>query len=177
MKKVIVWSQNPVKIKAVKEGFEAMFPEEWFEVVGISATSGVNDQPMTDIETFTWAKNRAIHCQEKHPEADFWVGVEGWLFPENDQSLTACAWVYVVWESLSWKARSATFSLPPEVVQLIHQWHELAEADSIVFGRENSKRKNGAVGFLTGDVVTRTDYYAHPVKLALIPFKNTHLFG
>jgi non-canonical (house-cleaning) NTP pyrophosphatase len=62
------------------------------------------------------------------------------------------------------------------VVELIDQGMELGEADDVVFGRNNSKQKNGAVGILTGDVVTRTSYYVEAVCLALIPFRNWKLY-
>jgi non-canonical (house-cleaning) NTP pyrophosphatase len=34
----------------------------------------------------------------------------------------------------------------------------------------------GAVGILTGDVLTRTTYYEPAIILALIPFKNPELY-
>ena len=39
-KKVIIASKNPVKINAVKIGFEKMFPLEKFEFKGVSVPSG-----------------------------------------------------------------------------------------------------------------------------------------
>ena len=41
MKKIIVASNNPVKIRATLEGFQTMFPSEVFEIMGISVPSGV----------------------------------------------------------------------------------------------------------------------------------------
>jgi non-canonical (house-cleaning) NTP pyrophosphatase len=69
------------------------------------------------------------------------------------------------------------FFLPPEIAQLIRQGKELGEADDIVFGRQDSKRKNGAVGLLTGNVIDRLELYEGAVVLALAPFKNPELFG
>ena len=51
------------------------------------------------------------------------------------------------------------------------------DADDVVFERSNSKQANGAVGLLTGDVITRASLYAHAVVLALIPFRNMELYG
>jgi len=55
MKKVIVASKNPVKINAVKIGFEKMFPEECFVFEGVSVPSGVKDQPVGNHEILTGA--------------------------------------------------------------------------------------------------------------------------
>jgi non-canonical (house-cleaning) NTP pyrophosphatase len=46
MKKVIVVSENPVKVKVAERAFMAIYPEEQFEFVAIKSDSGVPDQPM-----------------------------------------------------------------------------------------------------------------------------------
>jgi len=59
----------------------------------------------------------------------------------------------------------------------VRQGKELGEADDLVFAKENSKQDNGAVGLLTGNVIDRTALYQQAVVLALIPFKNPHLYS
>ncbi len=86
--------------------------------------------------------------------------------------MVAFAWVVVLSETVQGQARSALFQLPLEVQALVENGLELGDADDKVFGELNSKRKSGAVGLLTDDVITRTDLYEQPVILALIPFKN-----
>ncbi|MBZ9731755.1 DUF84 family protein, partial [Salegentibacter sp. JZCK2] len=73
-KKVIIASKNPVKLKAVKEGFTKMFQEETFNFKGISVPSGVQDQPMEDDTTLRGALNRANNAMAKVQNADYWVG-------------------------------------------------------------------------------------------------------
>jgi non-canonical (house-cleaning) NTP pyrophosphatase len=53
---------------------------------------------------------------------------------------------------------------------------ELGDADDFIFGVSGSKRERGGVGLLTDDRVTRSQFYAEAVKLALIPFVNPELF-
>lgn len=63
--KVIVASQNPVKINTTKLGFQLMLPDEEFEFIGVKADSGVSDQPMSNEETLNGAKSRYFlysHC-------------------------------------------------------------------------------------------------------------------
>ena len=67
-------------------------------------------------------------------------------------------------------AKTGTFVLPSAVAELVEGGMELGHADDKVFSRTDSKRSNGAVGLLTGDLITRTDYYEHAMLLALIPF-------
>lgn len=177
MKKIIVASKNPVKINATQAAFEKMFPEESFSVEGVSVSSGVSDQPMTDDETYEGASNRASNARKEVPEANYWVGLEGGLETKGGQ-MEAFAWMVVLAKDGEMgKGRTGTFFLPPPVADLIKQGKELGEADDIVFGKTNSKQANGAVGLLTDDVVTRAEYYEAAMIFALIPLKNSKLYN
>jgi inosine/xanthosine triphosphatase len=174
MKTIIVASTNPVKIQAALAGFQAIFPDETFTVQGVSVPSGVSEQPMSDEETLAGALNRARAAREQMPDADFWAGIEGGC-EEKHGDLWAFAWVAVLGNDIIGKGRTAAFTLPHEIADLVRQGVELGIADDRVFGRSNSKQGNGAVGILTDDVVDRTSYYVHAVVMALVPFKNPTL--
>ncbi len=178
MKTVIVASTNPVKVQATRNGFERMYPQEHFRVSGISVPSGVNDQPMSDDETFQGALNRALAASDQLPGADYYVGIEGGIEELSSGEMQGFAWVVIRDQERIGKSRTATFILPNEVTQLIREGKELGDADDLVFKRSNSKQANGSVGILTDDVLDRTDFYEHALILALIPFKNRALtFG
>lgn len=172
---VVIASKNPVKVQAVKIGFERMLPGQTFEFQKVSVSSGVSDQPFTDEETLRGACNRAANAMQISPHADYWVGVEGGV-EDLDEGMTAFAWIVVRSKNTLGKGRTGTFFLPPAVTELIHQGKELGEADDIVFGRTNSKQENGAVGLLSGNVIDRAKLYEQAVILALIPFKNPGLY-
>ena len=177
MKKVIVASQNPVKLNAAKIAFTHMFPDEEFDVQGISVESGVSDQPLSDAETYQGAETRAYNAQKAMPEADFWVGLEGGVELKNSE-MEAFAWMVVLnANGMKGKGRTGTFFLPQKVVELVQQGKELGEADDIVFGQTNSKQANGSIGLLTHDRITRRDYYETALMLALIPFINPELYN
>jgi inosine/xanthosine triphosphatase len=174
--KIIVASKNPVKVNAVSQGFAKMFPANHFEIEGMSASSGVSEQPQTDSETILGAMNRVNAAYEKNSDADFCVGIEGGV-EEKDGAIEVFAWVVVrSRDGRIGKGRAGTFFLPEKMAELIRQGKELGEVDDIVFGRTNSKQINGTVGILTDDVIDRTEYYVHPVVFALIPFKNEGLY-
>ncbi|MDP4039759.1 MAG: inosine/xanthosine triphosphatase [Candidatus Pacearchaeota archaeon] len=175
MKKVIIASKNPVKIQAVKNGFEKMFPNQEFDFVGISVPSNVADQPFSNDETLLGAQNRADNSSNEVKDADFYVGIEGGI-EHVETEMEAFAWVVIKSAGKYGKARTGTFFLPKQVVELIKEGKELGEADDIVFKHNNSKQENGAVGILTGDVIDRTKYYTEAVILSLIPFKNVDLY-
>lgn len=176
MLRIVVASTNPVKLKASLLGFQRMFPQDHFDLRGISVPSGVPDQPISDVQTLEGALNRAGRASAAEPDGDFWVGIEGGI---EDKGLEMEAFAWIVVKSKQGKVgkgRTGTFFLPHRIAELIREGKELGEADDIVFGRKNSKLENGAVGLLTQDVIHRTEYYALAVVLALIPFKNETLY-
>lgn len=152
-----------------------MFPDGRFHFSGLSAPSGVADQPVGDPETLAGARNRAQAVRRQCPEADFWVGIEGGV-AERERAMDAFAWIVILSRSRQCEARTATFELPPAVVELVRAGVELGDADDQIFRRQNSKQGNGAVGLLTGDLIGRTDYYSHAVMLALVAEKNPDIY-
>lgn len=169
--KVVIASGNPVKINAVKIGFSQMFGDVQFEFEGIEVPSEVQDQPMDNSTTLAGAVNRAKNAEAAKQQAQYWVGIEGGI-EKTDGEMEAFAWVVIRSKKGIGKAKTGTFLLPREIIQLIEEGKELGEADDIVFGHTNSKQKNGAVGILTDNAVDRTTLYAQAVMLALIPFRN-----
>lgn len=174
MIKVLVASQNPVKIAAVKDGLSALVNEE-LELEGVSVESGVSDQPMSDGETLRGAANRVKNARARFPGYDFYVGVEGGV--ENlPQGLMAFAWIVINGNGTAGQARTAGFFLPPKVADLVHSGMELGDADDLVFSKSNSKQQNGAVGLLTNNTITRKTLYLPAVQMAFIPFLNPELY-
>ena len=170
--KVLIASTNPVKIDSVKQGFTRTFPETIFAFDSMRVESGVKDQPDTNKEAIQGAVNRIAHLRTSVPNADYYVGLEGGV-EYIEKNLFSFAWIVV--EDKTGKrgeARTGTFMLPSAVAQLIASGMELGDANDQVFGLENSKQKNGALGILTDDLITRTSEYANGVILALIPFQK-----
>jgi inosine/xanthosine triphosphatase len=173
---IVVASKNPVKLEAAERAFLKLFPGELCRVEGVSVDSGVGTQPMSDEETFRGAWNRAERAQAAMPQADLWVGMEGGVQEKNGE-LESFAWMIVRGaDGRVGKGRTATLFLPKRVADLVRQGKELGEADDEVFGTANSKQVNGATGLLTGNVVTRADYYTEALVLAMIPRKNPSLY-
>lgn len=174
MRQAIVASTNPVKIEAARRALARLFPQQAWTICGRDLPSGVPDQPMSDAETLQGALNRARNARAAVPAAQLWLGLEGGLQPVGEV-LRGFAWVQMLAPACAGRSRTATFDLPEEVARLVRAGHELGHADDIVFRRSNSKQGSGSVGNLTGDVLTRTEYYEQAVLLALIPLRNAGL--
>lgn len=175
MKKVAVASKNPVKLNAVMEGFRQFFPDEEFEFEAVAVSSGVADQPASNEETLKGAFNR-IENLVKAIDADYWVAIEGGIHLHGDE-FEVIAWTVVKSkDGKVGKGSAASFFLPERVAKLIREGKELAHAADIVFNESKSNTKQGTVGLLTHNIITRSGYYVQPVILALVPFKNPHLY-
>ncbi|MDX1907407.1 MAG: inosine/xanthosine triphosphatase [Bacteroidia bacterium] len=172
---VVVASTNPTKIQAARGGLSAMFPDKTLTLTGVSVPSGVPDQPVGDDETLTGARNRVMAARAAHPDADVWIGIEGGIAPRGE-TLDAFAWVCVMGKTGYGTARSAAFELPRAVRALTDAGLELGSAMDQLFQAVNSKHHQGAVGLLTGDVITREQLYQPAVVLALIPFRHPDLY-
>lgn len=167
--KIVVCSHNPVKLQAVRDAFEAVFPSDELNLIPLSVDPGVSEQPNSDEETHRGACNRVLAARQKLPDADYWVGLEGGL--EWSQSMVlASAWMVIQdrGNRVS-EARTPTLPLPPAVRELLQQGHELGEANDRVFDTRNSKQAAGAFGLLTQGRMTRRSVYAQTLELALIP--------
>lgn len=167
--RVIVASRNPVKIAAVREAFERCLPDLPWKFEGITAVSGVSDQPVGDEETRTGARNRAKDARRLQPDADYWVGLEGGI-DKIDDCLFAFAWMVVIGpEGRVGQSRSVSLPLPPPIQRLVDSGMELGEANDRVFATANSKQAGGAFGLLTDGRFTREGIYTQTVMIALVP--------
>ncbi len=167
--KVVVASKNPVKIKAVQAAFDACLGAGVVNTLGISAASGVSDQPQGDAETRRGARNRVADAQRQQPGADYWVGLEGGI-ELIDDLLQAYAWMAVRDAAGRFgMARSATLPLPHAIRKLVESGLELGDANDRVFATVNSKQQGGAFGLLTEGRYTRESIYTQTVALALVP--------
>ena len=175
MPHLIVASRNPVKIEAALQGFREMFPQQQFTATGVSVPSGVSDQPLGSDETYQGAWNRLQGARQQQPNADYWVGIEGGNIIAGVE-MEVMAWVLVQSATQFGKARTAGFFLPPKIVELIQEGHELGHADDLGFGVQNSKQTGGSSGLLTDGAVDRLRFYVPAVILALIPFLKPTLY-
>ena len=170
---VLIGSKNPTKINAVKNGLKRVFYDTTISVLGHNVESGVPDQPIGYEETKSGAENRIKNL--KNRDADFYIGIEGGCV-YVEKKLFAFAWVLTE-DRFGYvgSGKTSMFQLPKKIQKLIDKGVELGEADDLIFKRNESKKKNGAVGILTNNLIDRTKYYEEAVILSLIPFINKRL--
>lgn len=169
-----VGSANPVKLQAVRDGATPMLG--LVEVTHYNVPTGVAAQPFGDDAMIAGARNRAQAALHLSPIARFGVGLEGGVV-ERPEGLFTTAWCVVVdREGQVGLASTGHFLLPEKVAALVRGGMELGHADDQVFGRSNSKQREGSVGILTHGALNRAEYYAPAVLMAFIRFVNEDLF-
>ncbi len=172
--KVAVGSKNKVKIEAVKNAFEALWPDKKWQVEGVDVSSGVSDQPMSDEESIKGAGNRARKAI-KEINADYGVGAEGGLQKTGEHWLDS-GWIVVVDKQGNEGVGSTVKMIVPEkMMKLIHDGQELGIACDIIFDMTDAKQGVGHFGLMTKNQITRTSGYKDGVIAALSYFVHPNL--
>jgi len=175
--KVLVGSRNPVKLEATKDAFSAYF--DTVEVVGIGVNSKVSNQPIED-ETFVGARNRALALsrinEEQNIKAEFFVGIEGGIRKLFGQWFTFGVICIMDDAGRVGYGTSPFFELPLDITEQLLAGTELGDVMDNLIGEENTKEKQGAVGYFTKGVMDRRRYYVAGLTVALIPFLNAELY-
>lgn len=173
--KIGIGSKNPVKIRATKLAFEKVWPEKQWSVAGYDVPSNVADQPMSDLETITGAKNRAYAVMKAH-SVDFSVGIEGGLQQIGDDWFD-CGWVVVMNRVGEIGIGSSARVLTPEkMMKEIFLGKELGHVIDDFFETSNARQSNGHFGLMTNNNITRTSGYVDGVVMALVRFLHPQLF-
>lgn len=170
-----VGSKNPVKIESVKQTFQKAFPDQTIEVIGVDVNSGVSDQPNSVAEARQGALNRAKGALEA-TQADYGVGLEAGN-EQIDQEWYVNGWAAIIdQEGNIGYGSSGVVALPPAIVELLDEGLELGAAFDKVFGGHNNKHKGGFTGFITNNVLTRTDAFSRATIYALAPFIQKDIY-
>lgn len=168
---VAVGSQNPAKISAVKEVFQAFFD---VKIVSLAIDPGVSHQPFNE-ETFLGAQNRAKRALEASA-AEYGVGIEGGIIELNGRWYNLGYVVIINSSGEIGTGSSGWFECPEIILKKIRMGRELAEVMDEVSGMTDSRTELGAIGFLTKNHITRKDLYVQGVHMALLPFINRTLY-
>lgn len=158
--KIIIGSNNPAKIAAVKSAFSY----QQVEFLSLDIASGVSEQPFSDEETIKGAMNRAVGALQKG-KGDIGIGLEGGV-QESDHGLLICNWGALAVNNMKpIIAGGARFLLPIEIADRLRAGEELGPVMEDYAQKENVRKKEGAVGIFTNGLINRTEMFAHIMSL------------
>jgi inosine/xanthosine triphosphatase len=170
---VAVGSLNPVKINAARSALERAGFE--FSLQGVAVPSGVAEQPIGLEDITRGARQRALNAREALGAA-WGVGMEGGV--EFDQA--GDAWLFsmvaIVTAERESLARGGQLLLPPQVAARLRAGGELGPVMDELLGTSNIKQGLGAVGYLTGGLITREAAFFDCFSRALGPLLHPELY-
>lgn len=173
--RVVVGSQNPVKVEATRQAFTLYF--DAVEVVGVKVSSGVKPFPTSEAETLQGALARARRAAVAAPDAEFAVGIEAGIITVDRYKL-ALAFASVLKADKLGVGSSAGFELPPGLVaQLDPTSDDFKQVIDAMMGGENLFQGEGAIGVLTQSSLTRTVILRDAVICALVRFISPQFYG
>jgi inosine/xanthosine triphosphatase len=175
--KVLVGSENPVKIEAAKEVFSKHFGQ--ISVTGVKVSSEVSTQPV-DEEIFEGAKNRALELkklkEEQNLQVDFFVGIEGGVKKLYSKWFALGVGCVIDNQKRIGYGVSPCFELPGGIVSKLLSGSELGEVMEDISGKDNIRQREGAIGFLSKGMMDRKALYVDSLIAALVPFLNKELY-
>ena len=173
MKKISVGSENPAKVAAVENAVRGIWSDA--TVVAVKVEAGVNAQPRSDDEAIEGATNRAKRSLQK-TDSDIGIGLEGCTV-DTRYGMFNTGWVVAIGrEKEVGLGCAGKVLLPERVASEIRNGKELGPVMDGLVGVQNTKQKQGAVGILTGDRVTRTMAFESAVICALAKFINPEYY-
>lgn len=155
---LVIGSKNPTKIKAV----EGIFPT--YPVTSLDVPSNVSAQPFSDEETRQGAINRAMQCAKTNTNS-VGIGLEGGVMYVESQ-LFLCNWGALVTENEEiYTASGARIVLPKVFDEKLKSGIELGDIMDHYAKKQGVRKKEGAIGVFTNDLISRQEMFAHVVKL------------
>jgi inosine/xanthosine triphosphatase len=165
--KIIIGSQNPAKISAVKNSFS-----DEDEYVSLDVPSGVSEQPFSDEETIKGAINRA-EAALKLGNGDIGIGLEGGV-QETSFGLLICNWGALVSnEGKPIIAGGARLPLPEEIATRLRAGEELGPVMEEYAKNKDVRKQEGAVGIFTNGMVNRSKMFTHVMDLLVGQYKRS----
>ncbi|MEH7181302.1 DUF84 family protein [Neobacillus vireti] len=158
--KVIIGSNNPAKVAAVKRSFH----NQQTEFLSLDIPSGVSEQPFSDEETIKGAINRAVGAMQMG-NGDIGIGLEGGV-QESAHGLLLCNW-----GALASKNREpiiaggARLLLPEEIAGRLRAGEELGPVMVDYAKKENVRKNEGAIGIFTNGLINRSEMFSHITNL------------
>lgn len=168
---VAVGSTNPVKEAAVRNSLSAL--EATTSTHGVD--SGVGEQPRSVAATVAGAEIRAegalAAAAAEGIDADYGAGLEGGVARlDGAPGLHLIMWAAMADGERIGRASGPSLRLPDPVADRLEAGEELGPVINDRLNRNDVAESEGAVGVLTGGLLTREEALAAAVSSAFAPF-------
>ena len=175
MPSLAVGTTNPGKVAAVESVLTAHPALRSLKIVPVKVDSGVSDQPKTLEETTRGARNRAQAAARAEGADALGIGLESGLFESDGRMFDVCACV-IFDGAHSHVGYSCAWELPPAVTEKVREGLDLTQAFNACKICDDPKigDKGGVLGVLTGGRVSRPQYTAQSIQMAILSLNTEH---
>ena len=175
--KILIGSENSVKIESVRQSFSKFFKP--VDVKGLNVDSGVPAQPCNE-DVFVGAKNRAEHVKringEQHLNADFFVGIEGGILQFHNRWFQGSVIHILDQRHRESFGTTGLYELPNWIIEKLLAGNELGPIIDELVQNSNTAEKQSTIGFLTNGEVDRLQNNTQAITFALVPFLQDNLY-
>ena len=176
--RLVVGSENRVKIEAVREVIQDYDIFYGAEIVSMNADSDVSDQPSSLEETVNGAVNRSRNAFN---DCDYSFGIESGLFlvPQTRTGKIVFCVCSIYDGERPYLGLSRGFEFPVEIMRMIREDNVDSNEAFFRCGFTESREigyEEGAIGILTKGRITRKDYTKDAIQMALIQIENKDLY-
>lgn len=138
--------------------------------------SWVSDMPKTLEEIRTGAKNRAVFTRRENPNADYFVGMEWWVYKDYEWENYWIMWVVYI-ENSDGKGHygySYHLEVPEAVAERLFDGRgkDLEEIMFELSWKENIGDQGGSPSLWSDGMLIRKDEFIYATQTALAPFFN-----
>ncbi len=165
---IAVGTNNDIKANAAKNIFKKIYKE--VRILKVPTISGVPDQPY-GYDTIVGARNRAINAKQSIKDAHFGVGIEAGLFIDaaSGKYFDVQYCVIIDRGSRETIGHGPGFYYPTQVVHELKCGKSVGEVMSELTKIKDIGRKQGAIGYLSRNIMTRVELTEQAVLMALVP--------
>lgn len=165
---VAVETENPAKLKAVDVAFREAFPNAGLEVRQVVCGLDTPEQPLD--EAIAIGAHQRARAAVETPDADYGVGIEAGLLAlpgsENPFSIQVC--VIMDRDGTASVGLGPGYQLPKDLLQAVMHGASLRDAFERLLNEDDPNR-HGAVYYLSGGRIDRTELTVQAVRMALGP--------
>lgn len=163
---LVVASKNAAKINAAFSVAKEFFPEV-AAATGVQTNSLVSETPVGDDEALVGCRNRIDEAKSLHPEADFYVSIEG-AVNIVEQMMFVFSWVVVEQRCPNRIALgcSAKVRIPDALAQELQRGTSLSQLAKGHYQTHLNVNEVGTNGIVTLGGFTRTDEFTSALRCA-----------
>lgn len=133
--------------------------------------------PTTLEELRTGAKNRAVFTRREIPDADYYVGMEGWVYQDYEgEEYWLVGIVYIEnSEGKGYYGYSCHLEVPKKIVDGLFdgQGRDLEQVVEDIFDERSVGDAEWSFGLFSDGTIPRSEAFVQAIKSALVPHFST----